>query len=34
MMYGASEHEDANVVFDDLIGKVQSMKKTLEAEGS
>jgi hypothetical protein len=22
------------VVFDDLIGKVQSMKKTLEAEGS
>jgi len=33
MMYGASEHEDANVVFDDLIDKVQTMKKTLEAEG-
>ncbi|AOV58744.1 DUF1825 domain-containing protein [Synechococcus phage S-CAM3] len=34
MMYGASEHEDANVIFDDLISKVEMMKKALEAEGS
>ncbi len=34
MMYGASEHEDANVVFDDLLDKVKNLKQILEAEGS
>lgn len=34
MMYGASENEDATVLFDDLIRKVQLMKRHLEAEGT
>lgn len=34
IMYGASENEDATVIFDDLIGKVQMMKRHLEAEGT
>lgn len=34
IMFGASEHEDASVIFDDLIEKINVMKQKLEAEGT
>lgn len=34
IMYGASENEDATVIFDHLIEKIQFMKRHLEAEGT
>lgn len=34
IMFGASEHQDANVIFDGLIEKIHIMKQKLEAEGA
>lgn len=33
VMFGASEDEDANVVFDELVDKIKVMRETLKAEG-
>jgi hypothetical protein len=33
VMFGASDSEDANVVFDELIGKIDEMRQHLKAEG-
>tara|TARA_A200000159_G_scaffold120854_1_gene115037 strand:- start:117 stop:458 length:342 start_codon:yes stop_codon:yes gene_type:complete len=33
VMFGASEDEDANVVFDELVEKIEVMRETLKAEG-
>ena len=33
VMFGASDSEDANVVFDELIGKIEEMRQHLKAEG-
>jgi hypothetical protein len=33
VMFGASEDEDANVVFDELVEKIEVMRDTLKAEG-
>ena len=34
VMFGASENEDAGVVFDELVDKIKVMRETLKAEGS
>jgi|TARA_B100000902_G_C27296201_1_gene910088 uncharacterized protein len=33
VMFGASDDEDANIVFDELIGKIDEMRQHLKAEG-
>jgi hypothetical protein len=33
IMFGASENEDAGVVFDELVDKIKVMRETLKAEG-